>query len=465
MKEVVIAIVIFFSVVTVGNADTYRHAVGFDFGVSNITGGWDNRFPFETGFGLRFSTHMIGKWRLELGATYERIYDDSSTTSFFKLGTQEVNRTVAWESYNLHLLCKYRLLSLNSRFSIDAGIGGGIADWRITDAHLDTLLNARNERGEWIDLAATEVMISVALGFEYRLGDRFKIDLDLQTNYLTSWGQEFDPIVEDNLSNWNNRLSLGISVLLGRPSLERTFPRDYGPQDLSHIYLESIRSQYPEAGHGLAYYKGPDTDHDGVPDIFDRCPNTTAKAHGLIDIHGCPVDSDCDGFPDYRDDCPYNRLGAAVDDRGCPLDTDGDGVPDGLDDCPGSDPELPVNLDGCVNIQSLNVPMVLHIRYTSGSFEIDPEHKKILEDLSRILLKASGIKVEINGYTDNIGTAEANLALSQKRANRVRDYLVSLGVRKDRLTAVGRGESGFVASNETREGRRKNRRVELIFYK
>ncbi|UCD95421.1 MAG: OmpA family protein, partial [Candidatus Zixiibacteriota bacterium] len=86
-------------------------------------------------------------------------------------------------------------------------------------------------------------------------------------------------------------------------------------------------------------------------------------------------------------------------------------------------------------------------------------------ELSRILLKATGIKVEINGYTDNIGTSEANKALSQKRANRIRDYLVSKGVDTGRLTPIGRGETNFIASNATREGRQKNRRTELVFFR
>lgn len=81
-----------------------------------------------------------------------------------------------------------------------------------------------------------------------------------------------------------------------------------------------------------------DSDGDGIPDYLDQCPNTPSAAYGLVDSVGCPIDSDLDGVPDYLDQCPNTPAEARdfVDDQGCPLDTDGDGVPDYLDQCPGT---------------------------------------------------------------------------------------------------------------------------------
>jgi outer membrane protein OmpA-like peptidoglycan-associated protein len=109
-------------------------------------------------------------------------------------------------------------------------------------------------------------------------------------------------------------------------------------------------------------------------------------------------------------------------------------------------------------------PMVLNIDYVSGSFEVDPKTRERLKSLARILVFADQVNIEINGYTDNIGLATANRKLSEKRANRVRDFLASQGVAEERMKVFGRGETNFVASNETAAGRAKNRRVELIFY-
>lgn len=89
------------------------------------------------------------------------------------------------------------------------------------------------------------------------------------------------------------------------------------------------------------------------------------------------------------------------------------------------------------------------------------DYAKLDQDVEA--LKAWGdVEVEVAGHTCSIGTEEYNLGLSQRRAEAVRNYLVSKGVSADRLTARGYGESRPVASNATREGRAQNRRVELV---
>ena len=85
--------------------------------------------------------------------------------------------------------------------------------------------------------------------------------------------------------------------------------------------------------------------------------------------------------------------------------------------------------------------------------------------MARALAMVPEIRLEITGYTDDIGNDAANQKLSEKRANRIKDYLVVYGVAIDRITTVGRGESNFVASNQTAEGRAKNRRIEITFHK
>src|SRR5947207_13976753 len=75
-----------------------------------------------------------------------------------------------------------------------------------------------------------------------------------------------------------------------------------------------------------------DSDHDGVSDTKDACPDTPAGA--AVDSKGCPIDSDHDGVYDGIDKCPGTPAGVHVDAKGCPVDSDGDGVPDGIDQCP-----------------------------------------------------------------------------------------------------------------------------------
>ena len=85
-------------------------------------------------------------------------------------------------------------------------------------------------------------------------------------------------------------------------------------------------------------------------------------------------------------------------------------------------------------------------------------------DLNRIvdlLNKYADMTIEISGHTDNVGSDAANQALSQNRAKSVLDYLVSKGIAPERLVSKGLGEAKPVATNDTEEGRQKNRRVEF----
>ncbi|MHB1214179.1 MAG: OmpA family protein [Thiobacillus sp.] len=93
---------------------------------------------------------------------------------------------------------------------------------------------------------------------------------------------------------------------------------------------------------------------------------------------------------------------------------------------------------------------------------IRPEGYAILDQDIAVLKEWGDVDVVVAGHADSTGTEEYNLGLSRRRAEAVRDYLVSKGVPAERLTIKAYGESQPVASNSTSEGRAKNRRVELI---
>ncbi len=90
------------------------------------------------------------------------------------------------------------------------------------------------------------------------------------------------------------------------------------------------------------------------------------------------------------------------------------------------------------------------------------EGMPILAEAAKILNENPSVNVEVQGYTDGVGSAEYNLGLSDRRAATVKDYLVSQGVSSSRLTTKGYGKADPVASNDTDEGRAQNRRVELV---
>jgi len=106
-----------------------------------------------------------------------------------------------------------------------------------------------------------------------------------------------------------------------------------------------------------------------------------------------------------------------------------------------------------------------HLNFESATTQLTPESNATVADLVKIMMCYPNMIVELDGYTDNTGDAEANKALSLNRANVVRDLLVQGGVDAQRITTAGFGQEGPIASNDTEEGRAKNRRTELVVTK
>lgn len=155
--------------------------------------------------------------------------------------------------------------------------------------------------------------------------------------------------------------------------------------------------------------------------------------------------------------------GKAVDYAAAPIvqppsDRDGDGVIDANDLCPDTPKGTPVDSAGCAKREAV---VLKGVNFEFDSTVLTEPSKAILDNAARILRDNAKTKVEVAGHTDNIGSAEYNIALSQGRAASVVRYLVSQGVAADRLTAKGYGLTQPKTSNDTDEGRAINRRVEF----
>lgn len=101
------------------------------------------------------------------------------------------------------------------------------------------------------------------------------------------------------------------------------------------------------------------------------------------------------------------------------------------------------------------------VEFESGKATLTPTGRAILDEMIRAMQKVKGRKVEIIGHTDNVGLRATNQGLSQARAEAVKAYLASNGINGDLLTASGQGADRPIASNDTADGRARNRRIEF----
>jgi OmpA-OmpF porin, OOP family len=139
-----------------------------------------------------------------------------------------------------------------------------------------------------------------------------------------------------------------------------------------------------------------------------------------------------------------------------PRDSDNDGVTDDIDKCPGTPRGVAVDAVGCPLKGSVTLEGI-NFEYNSAS--LTAESRTILGELAANLKKYPRLRIELQGHTDSVGGDAYNRALSQRRADSVRQYLIEHGVAADRLTARGYGEAQPVDRNDTDAGRARNRRV------
>ncbi|MFC0603545.1 OmpA family protein [Winogradskyella pulchriflava] len=232
-----------------------------------------------------------------------------------------------------------------------------------------------------------------------------------------------------------------------------------GCPDSDNDGIQDSKDDCPNTA-GLAEFNGcPDGDGDGVMDKDDKCPTVA----GLKSLMGCP-DADGDGVADGDDNCP-NESGPAAN-NGCPWpDTDGDGVLDKDDKCPNEAGTAANN--GCPEVKPTEEVMNTlneysrSILFQSGKATFQKQTDQVLQAMVAIFKEYPQANFSIEGHTDSDGSRTMNQALSERRANAVRDYLIANGINADRLTAQGFGEDNPIANNKTRAGKKENRRVEV----
>ena len=111
--------------------------------------------------------------------------------------------------------------------------------------------------------------------------------------------------------------------------------------------------------------------------------------------------------------------------------------------------------------ETMKLPEKIVIYFELNSNELLKQTYAELDQIARVVTKYPDSKIIIEGYTDSLGNHAYNQKLSEFRANIVKNYLVGRGIDPSKMTTVGHGPKNFIASNETEDGRKLNRRVEI----
>jgi outer membrane protein OmpA-like peptidoglycan-associated protein len=201
----------------------------------------------------------------------------------------------------------------------------------------------------------------------------------------------------------------------------------------------------------------PDADEDGVPDASDACRAVFGIRASDPLMNGCPelpIDRDGDAIPDALDACRTTPGVPAAEPRlhGCPRPS----VVKPSAPTPEPEPSPRAALE------RERIVLRQQIQFETGTAAIRPESTAILDEVAKILELHPELElVEVQGHTDETGTPEFNRQLSLHRARAVRSWLLGRGIAEQRLSARGLGADVPIDTNQSEQGRSRNRRVEF----
>ncbi len=270
--------------------------------------------------------------------------------------------------------------------------------------------------------------IPLGVGLKFNVSPGVNIDLGYQVNFVD--GDNLDGYNYESNNDKFSYFHAGLEFALGKRSKPQL--ATYNPVSaMRYEYISKtntleaelaaqraqsaqLRNDLNTTNANLARFT-TDTDGDGVPDAYDKCPNTPA--------------------------------GVKVDGSGCPLPA----------------PVAPVRVYVTEEDKKVVREAIRNLEFDFGKATIKEHSLPSLDRVADILV-SKNFSLKLAGHTDNVGSAAANLKLSKDRAEAVKEYLVSKGANPSRIEATGYGKTQPIASNKTEAGRQKNRRVEFTLF-
>lgn len=414
---------------SVGQEDFDRWSVGLNIG------GSDGHAPIRLGKPKLYQPHMVqGNVRYmfnnRFGAMASMQYNN------FKIG--ETGYRTNYINNQLHLVVNagdiVKLNTISDRLGLLIHGGVGIASmWQ--KGFFDSLGIENPESPLW---NKADDMIVWSFGFmpQIKLNERWSINANLAFNFHARQTRTFDFQHRNNrngIDGYFLNLSVGVTRYFGSVKRHADWtPTTYGSEVDFTPYEQNVRALEAEYNKKIKAIeeklKVADADKDGVPDEFDLCPDSP----GPWGFSGCP-DTDGDGIPDHLDQCP---------------DVYGSWKYQG---CPEPAREIREALDRALK----------GVNFETGRAILTKSSYSALDEVVKVMKVDQTYKLKITGHTDNVGTLEHNMKLSKDRAQAVEDYLEAQGLDASRFIVIGFGPTRPVASNDTEEGRSKNRRVEF----
>ncbi len=454
----------------------------------------DLKFSYLGRLFLRYK--LIDLLDVELGGGYGRLASEDQQNNYWETSLIPADLRLLISPFNLKSISPY------------AYGGIGYLKWDIITKPQITSPGSKSNGGDLYSL--------FGLGIEMKLSNSVILDLSGGYNYIFSDNIDYLKSGDHNDAFWN----LGIGLIFTGEGGSSDADMDGLTRD-QELQLGTNPEMKDTDGDGLSdglefnqYNTDPlnsDSDGDGIsdndevknymtnPNLVDTDKDGITDGDEILKYNTDPLrdDSDIDGIKDkveidelktdpnnpdtdgdrLKDGDEINKYKTDPTKK----DTDGDGISDGDEifkyntdptkaDTDGGTTDDKTEIDRGTNplnpeddvVLDIKAPMVLEgVTFASGSTELTPESEKMLLKVLNTLNIYNDLKVEISGYTDNVGSASSNQRLSQKRADAVRYWLINKGINPERVIAKGYGEQNPIADNKTPEGRRLNRRIEF----